>query len=262
MLDSYILMSESLLTEKDVLIASLIGDIIGAIFLIICFILKGFAIRYIAKQKGLKNLWMSFIPFLNFYLLGKVLGKAIIWGLQINNVGLWLAIVAGVQFVLNSLLSFGYYDGYLELFGYTVEYTSKFLQNLANGEGYFYLLLYYVSGIVDLAYIFLHVSFVFLAFRKFNPRKAILFAVLSIFIDGLFGILLFASRKNKQFSYEEYLHMNRRSYYGYYGGGYYGPQQPNNNPNANGEEQKQPEDPFPEFENKNDNDNNSNDFFS
>ena len=189
MFDSYILMTESLLTEKEYVIASLIGEIIGAIFVIVCFILKGFAIRYIAKQKGLKNLWMSFIPFLNFYLLGKVLGKAIIWGNQIKNVGLWLAIVSAVQFVLNTLLNVGYYNQIIEYFGYKVIYSSKFLENWANGTGWLYDIALAISFIVDVAYIFFEVSLVFLTFRKFNPRRALVFSLLSIFVNGLFGMI-------------------------------------------------------------------------
>ena len=234
-----------------------ISDILKVIFIIVGFIFKGFAIRYIAKKKGLNDLWMAFVPFLNYYLLGKVLGKAIIWGNPINNVGLWLAIVSCAQFVLSTLLNVGYYNQIIEYLGYTVEYTSKFVENWANGIGWLYDITLIVSLIIDLGYIFFYVSFIFLTFRKLNPRRSILFSVLSIFVEPLFGIFLFVSRKNEPFSYEDYLKMHARSYYGgsYYNGAYYGP---NNNANQpNGEEKPKVEDPFPEFEsdNKNDSDN-------
>ncbi len=257
MLGSYINLMESL-TQEEYYSAMLFGDIIGILFTIVCFVFKGLAIYYMAKQKGLKKLWISFVPFLNYYLLGKVLGKAIIWGKPIKNVGLWVAIVSLVQFVLNTLLSVGYYNAIIEYLGYSVEYTSKFFENWAKGEGWLYTIVSLISMVVDLAYILFHVSIVFLTFRKYNPQRALLFSILSIFIDGLFGILLFVSRKNKPFSYEDYIRMQQRSYYG---GGYYGGAYNPNNQNANqGEAPKKPEDPFPEF--NSDNDKNDNNFFN
>ena len=241
-------------TDAEYIGVYLVSDILSIIFTIVCFIFKGLAIRYMAKQKGFKKLWMAFVPFLNYYLLGKVLGKAIIWGQPIKNVGLWVAILSAVQFVLSTLLTIGNISVYLEYLGYTVEYTSKFVERWVMGQGLLYAITYYVSLIVDLAYIVLHVSLVFLAFRKYNPQRAFLFSILSVFFSDLFGIFLFVSRKNKPFNYEDYVRA-QRSYYGsYYGGGY----RPNGEQNApNGEEKPKVEDPFPEFEsdNKNDSDN-------
>ena len=241
------------LSQEQYNTAIIIGDIVGALFTILCFILKGFAIKYMAKQKGLSKLWLSFVPFANYYLLGKVLGKAIIWGKPIKNVGLGVAIVAGVQFVLNTLLTLGNISYYLELLGYDVIYTSQFVENWANGEGWLYTIVMFLSMGVDLIYIFFNVSLVFLTFRKYNPQRAFAYAILSIFIDGLFGILLFISRKNKPFSYEDYVRSQQNAYYGgsFYGGGFY---RPNNNQNEDTKQNSTPpEDPFPEFsENNND----------
>ncbi|MBR5438988.1 MAG: hypothetical protein IKV61_02105 [Clostridia bacterium] len=245
------------LASTDYTIAYLVGEIIGILFTIVCFVFKGLAIRYMAKQNGLKKLWLSFVPFANFYLLGKVLGKAIVWGKPIKNVGLWVAIISGVQFVLNTLLSLGNISYYLESFGYTVEYTSKFVENWANGEGWLYTIVSFLSMGVDIVYIFFYVSLVFLTFRKYNPQRAFAYAIISIFLDNIFGILLFVSRKNKPFSYEDYLRAQQRSYYG---GGYYVYRPDNTQAPNSGEAPKQPEDPFPEFENKDDN--NSDNFFN
>ena len=215
--------------------------VLGHVFLSI-------AIYTFAKKNGYKKLWVSFIPFFNLILLGKVIGKTVVWGKAINNIGFWACITGLVATIVNFLIDFGYYVSLFEvIFNCEVSFTSAFINAWVNGESLAWVILYYGSGLFDIAYIFFEVSLIFMVFRLYCPEKSFVYALLSIFIDPpMFGILLFICR-NKPKHVIIRAQPPRSNFYGGYYGGYYGnAQRPQNFNNAEESKQKA-EDPFPEF---------------
>ncbi len=230
---------EELSNSPAVVFYSFVTDVI---FWLIGHIFLSLSIYYMSKKQGYKNLWLSFIPFINFILLGKIVGKTTVWGVKISNVGFWVCITSAVSVLFTILIDLAYYVYLFEyLFNVTVEVSSEFLYTWLSHENAVWLILFYASGIVDIAQIFFFVSLVFLTFRLYNPQRSFLYAILSVFVEPLFGIFLFVSRKNPK----HVIVRVQPPQGGYYGGGFYGtPQNFNqNSQNAN----KKPENPFPEF---------------
>lgn len=231
------------------------GEIINIILTLVGFIFKSIAIYTMSKRAGLKQLYLAYIPFANFILLGRLIGKVIIWGRPVKNMGVWLMIVGILAFITNTLYNL---DAYVVIFAMAVEFLTGrvvesitlpgILNQLLVAKGNFYFGVEIVNAVLSLAKIFLEVNIIFSIFKKYRPDKALFFALVSIFIEFTFGFLLFSVRKNKPMTYDEYLQSmaRKRGYTGYYGenpynrGGY--DRAPYNPPS------QKDENPFPEFD--------------
>lgn len=247
----YTTMVENMLNSPAFALISFISDIVvwlvGHLFL-------SFAIFIMCKKQGFKKLWLSFIPFINLIPLGKLVGKTTVWGVKLKNVGFWACITGIVCTLCNFLLDIGYYISLIEyIFSVRFDITNEFLLSWIQNTNIVWLILYYGSSIFDLAYIFFNVSLVFLVFRLYRPQSAILYALLAVFIEPLFGILLFTCRNNPK-----HVIVRPQTPYGggYYGGGYYGGGYNNQQPPQN---QQPAETPFPEFDGEDKKDNNDSD---
>ena len=227
--------------EPSFVLLSFISEVI---FWLVGHLFLSFSIYHMTKKEGYKKLWLSFIPLVNFIPLGKLLGKTVVWGKTINNVGTWTCIFCAISTFVNFLLNVGYYMNLTTIaFGWTYNISSNLILSWINGTHILSIIISYVSLVFDIAYIFFYVSLVFLTFRLYNPQRAFLYAILSVFIEPLFGIFLFVSKNNPR--YVIIRQQPPQNYYGgYYGGGYYNDNNQNfNNQNNN----QQPENPFPEF---------------
>lgn len=218
-------------------------------FWLVGHVFMAIALFAMAKNKGIKKgVWIAVIPFVNYYLLGKIIGEAVVWGKKIKNVGLWVMIFSLTTTILNLLINFGgYLVNFALAFNLNVTVTNPFLIGWFSGTSVIYTVVYYVSWVFDIAYLFFDVSVIFLVFRLYRPQSAMLFSLLSIFFNPpLFGILLFVIRNDKRISFKQYFRPTNP--YGFSGGGY----NPYGNPYA--QQPKQPpkpqEDPFPEFSDK------------
>ncbi len=226
------------------LITSIATWVVGYVFMAI-------AIWVMAKRLNInKGRWMAFVPFLNWYLLGKVIGSAVVWGKKIDNVGLWLMLLSIAQTVINFLLSIGTYLYMVSLlFNVDFLFTSQFLIEWVSGTGIFYNAVSIFALAVDIAFIFFEVSVIFLVFRLYAPESALLFSLLSLFLDPpLFGILLFVVRNRERRSFKQYY--NVYNPYANYNNGQNG--NPFQSPNQN-KPQNNDVDPFPEFSSGKDN---------
>ena len=233
-------------------IGNLVIWLIGHLFL-------SLAIYTMTKKQGYKKLWVSFIPFYNLIPLGKLIGKTTVWGVRIKNIGVWACILGFVSTFFSFIINLGYYLSIVEyLFNIQFLITNEFLYTWLTNTNVAWIIVYYASYVVDLAYIFFYVSLVFMVFRLYNPRRALIYAIISVFIDPAFGICLFISRNNPK-------HIIVRPQTPYAGGGYYGGFYGGYNPNQQPPQNQKPvENPFPEFgeeESKSDNSSNSSDDF-
>lgn len=238
------------------------SEIGSFVFWLIGHVFLSLAIYTMTKKQGFKKLWVSFIPFYNLIPLGKLVGKTTVWGVKLKNVGVWACIMGIVSTVVTFIIDLGYYKDLVEfVFPVKIQITSEFLISWTEQTSLEWLIAYYVSFVIDLAYIFFHVSLVFMVFRLYNPNRALIYAIISVFIDPAFGICLFISRNNPRYIIVRPQPPQGGYYGGYYGGGYYGGGYNNQQPYQN---QKPIENPFPEFEDedaKKDNSSNSSDDF-
>ncbi len=250
------------LTAQEQLLVSLTSYVNYIGIIIAFFVFKAVAIRTLAKNKGLDKLYLAWIPFLNYILLGKVVGTCFLFRKKIKNIGVLVAIFTFISFVVYTLLNLGYYineAGYLFLGieNITKSITgSSFVYNWLNGQGLFYMISYYAYGyVVSIPEIILKTTLIVFVFRKYVPERAFLFIILSMLLEVFLqipalGIFLFIIRNRKPMSYDDFLRTRIRTDYAYY--------------NPKNQYTKNPEnDPFPEFKNNNENKtDNSDDFFN
>ena len=223
----------------------LVSFLISSLITILFFVLKAIAIRTMAKNRGLDKLYLAWIPFFNYILLGKVIGTVFLFRKKVNNVGLLVTIFSLISFVVQTLLNLGYYVSNLgEILGFNIlDYGSTFVTNWMLQKGVFYTVIYYLYDILALFEIVISVSLIFFVFRKYAPERAFIYSIVSVFIDPAFSILLFVIRNRKPDSFSNYTRVYVRPNY-------------DNSYKQNG---KPENDPFPEFNpNSSKNENSSN----
>ncbi|MDY4676866.1 MAG: hypothetical protein SO373_06950 [Candidatus Borkfalkiaceae bacterium] len=195
--------TENGMTEEQAL-KMIVGSLIfaGAVLLAL-YVLKAVAIFLMAKKCGLKNKWMSFVPYLNFVILGKLAGKVRIFGFAFKNIGLFYAILLAASHlivVLESVAS--------ALFNYHPGATTQL----------FYQVMLYVSAIVNwplsIIELLCFVTLCFGLYGRYTPDRRILFSFLSCF-NFIFPIILIAIHNKKPYeSYDDYFKQKMAERYG------------------------------------------------
>ena len=246
--------------EIELAKSMLFSFITDAVFFLVGYIFRVIAIYVMAKRKGFKKLFLCFLPFTNLYMLGKVIGATKVWGIRFKNLGLWLMISTILTFIFEQAINVSNYIFVIErvFVGGYFEFESQLITDFLNGTGTLFNVVYYSYDVVSLIQLFFTVSLIFLVFRCYKPERSTLFALLSIFIEPLFGILLFAVRNNNHITIDDFLRIraaqNQAKYGQWYGGSNY--QGGGNNYQGgqyngyNNSAPQQEKDPFPEFSNE------------
>ena len=164
----------------------LTSTIIEMILYAISFVFKSIAIYMLSKKNGFKHLYLSFIPFLNFILLGKLVGKMILWGKPVKNIGVFVCIFTALEFALGIFYSL---DTYADILQLSLEFITQgtviidrsFINNLYQNAVLYYVI-EIVYTIITIAKIFFDVSLVFALFKKYAQQNYILFSILSIYV--------------------------------------------------------------------------------
>ena len=225
------------------------SNLVSIVISLALFVLKGVAIYTMAKRRSFDKLWMAFVPFVNFILLGKLIGRVNIWGKEVKNLGLLVCITSAVSVVLGYAIDFGYYLYIIgQVFNVRFEFATAFMREWASQTGLIWTIIYYVYLLIGIIDVILNCWIIFTIFRRYAPEKSFMYSLISIFFDFTFPILLFVVRNNEVMTFEDFLRTRNRYYnqnpnnYGGYnqGGNYY------NNPTPPTNEV----DPFPEFSNK------------
>lgn len=195
--------TENGMTEDQAL-KMIVGSLIFAgVVLLALYVLKAVAIFLMAKKCGLKHKWMSFVPYLNFVILGKLAGKVRIFGFAFKNIGLFYAIFLAASHlivVLESVAS--------ALFSYHPGATTQL----------FYQVMLYVSAIVNwplsIIELLCFVTLCFGLYGRYTPDRRIFFSFLSCF-NFIFPIILIAIHNKKPYeSYDDYFKQKMAERYG------------------------------------------------
>lgn len=261
MLSSFLNMleTEQIMNKSEVLILS---ELITLSIILIGFIIKAIAIFIMAKNQGLKNKWFAFVPFLNYVLLGKIVGPIRIFNVRLNNAGLWMAIITFSSEVLYFLLNLGYYKYVLEtIYPISINVSSDFGLAWMQGEGVLYFIAKMIVSLLNIAEIFVSVSLIFAVFKKYAPERMFLYGIISVFFEFFFGVLLLMVANKKPVDYDSYIRKIReqQARNTYYGGGFNAYQNPYY------KKPEQEENPFPEFSDTQNNENkdkSNDDFFN
>ncbi len=182
---------------------------ISAVIAIVCFVFKGIGLYTIAKREGIKAPFLAFVPFASYYLLGKIVGSVKVFGHHVKNLGLITMIALILYYGLNltyDLLVYG--ENLVSLF------TTGNVGVLPTsyGSAWVDVVLAVFRAISSIVYLVCYVFLVITFFMYYAKKVQIVFSLLSIFFDPLFGILVFVVRKNQRFDYSQYMKMRFDSY--------------------------------------------------
>lgn len=231
-----------------------------AFWILIAYVFRSVAVYLMAKNNNVKPLWLCFIPFANYYIIGKIIGRTSLYGLKIKNIGLIVGILLGF-FTLTNII----YD--------VLKYSDNFFAILLYGkigamEFKNYNVLFYINQVGQILIMFFIICMSMAFAVKFSRRNAIFITIIlsfCIFSIGsemalssyfltfmpVFAIVIFCLRKNKPFALANYYRKSAR--FGNYNGSNYNPQ--GNMNNASGQftqnYQKPEDEPFSEYNSEN-----------
>lgn len=226
------------------------------------YVLRSFGLFTLAKRKGLKNVWLSWIPCGWIYIACMLVGETRVFGISFKKAALWLAIIFAVGEALSLVYNFIKWFPYVAYFFAGGEITIKntgsgsfvipgndFNNVFPSVESAGFIVMNAASSVCELI---VSVSTIFLfinIFRKYYPQHYVLASVFSFL--GLFGPFVFSIRNRKETKYSDYIRARYGNMYGPYSNPY------NGNPNdprygdprygQNYREERPPETPFKDF---------------
>ncbi len=244
--------------RKSLFFVGLIG---GGSLLIALFLLQGFGLYKMAKNRGLKNKALAFVPFVSLWYIGKLAGECNFFGQKVKRAGMYAMIAQIVATLLGVLtivaemyLCFEYGDPQFAEMG--MAYWSN-LTGIGFKVSKFYDISGYLFSIFQLVYKIFLVILLTGLYKQYAPKNYLSLALLTLFIPMSRCIIIFVLRGRKAIDYEAYMRARREAYmrqYQQYHNPYGNPYQ---NPNAYGSGQNgqyrapKPQDPFEEFSGEN-----------
>ena len=226
------------------------------------YVLRSVGLFTLAKRKGLKNVWLSWIPCGWIYIACMLVGETRVFGISFKKAALWLAIIFAVGELLSLVYDFIKWFPYVAYFFAGGEITIKntasgsfiipgndfnnFFPNVETlGFGIMNTFSSVCGVIVSIATIFLYINI----FRKYYPQHYIIASVFSFL--GLFGPFVFSIRNRKETKYSDYIRARYGNMYGPYSNPYNGdPNDPRYGDPRYGQnyrEERPPETPFKDF---------------
>ena len=250
-----------------------IGIVYGITLWAVLFILQGFGIYRMAKNRDFKNKVLAFVPFVNIWYMGKLAGECQFFSQRVKRAGMYAMImqIATTLFAFAVVAAEAYlwfYHGVPEVdtmgYYYWPGLTDNFLYK-------FYELSGYVFWILNLLYKIFFLVLVMGLYKKYEPRSYVVLSMVSLFVPMSRFIIIFVLRNRNAVDYNAYMRARQEAYFrqqqqyynsynnpynrqGGYGNGQYG-QNPYGQPQQNAGEpfsefggQSKGESPFEEFE--------------
>ncbi len=247
----------------------LLAVISGIVWLLPFFLLQGFGLYAMARNRDVKGKALAFVPFANVLFAGKLAGECSFFGQKLKRTGLY-AMIAQIVSTL-----FGISMMAAEIYLYTTHgmptTQTMFgtpcwigLEGFSEVAYGFYETVGYIVPIFYLAFRVLWLILLMGLFRQYSPKNYTALGALTFFFPEAAGITIFALRNRKAIDYDAYMQAKREEFFRrrqeyrrHYGNPYGNPYQNpyNQNPyNGNpynganyGQEENRDEDPFAEF---------------
>ncbi len=227
------------------------------------FVLQGFGLYAMASNRGMKDKWKAFVPFLNVHYIGKLSGDCYFLSQRVKRAGLYamlaqIAVTLIAATVAASEIYLCSMHGTPKLDEWGSAYWTG-LQGFSLTVFQFYNVGSYLLPIVQLVYEILMLVLVLGLYKKYNPQNYMALGFLELFVPLSRYIVIFVLRNRKAVDYDAYMRARREAYMRYrqqnqnpYGNPYGNPYNtPYGNPYANANSPKnapKPEDPFSEFD--------------
>ncbi len=182
--------------------------IISAITELVFFIFKGIGLFVMSKRQNMSCAWFSFVPFLSYVQMGRLVGEVKLFGTRTKQLGLFVAISMFVTNVCSWIADIGTWFEPFKQMVTTSKFDYTLYQNTMNNVSPVFSTLNIISAFSDLVYIVFWVFLLVAFFRYYEPKHPTLYILLSIFL-GLTGIFVFVVRKHDKVNYFE----QQRKYY-------------------------------------------------
>lgn len=191
------------------------------------FILQGFGLFAMAKEKGLKKPFLAFVPFANLLLIDKLAGDCEIFGHKMKRGGMY-AMIALIAFVITSVALISA-EGIL-----FTKYADCISFNRATGEIFwvgldsFGVAVYsfynvwgnFLNSLFSLAYEILLFVLMISLLKRYTAKNYMVLSMLQLFVPISRYVIIFIVRNNKAVDYDEYKraryeeYMRRNARYG------------------------------------------------
>ena len=232
------------------------------------FALQGFGLYTMAKKRGLSKRYLAFIPFANFYYMGKLAGKCRFFGREMKGAHIYAMVAQIVTYVCCTLMIVA--EIYLSQFEFSYDQTTGLLVPASlTGTALGVYNVYDVGGwflsVVELISSILTFVLLIALYKTYNAKNHMILSFLYLFVPLSRFIVIPVLSKNTAVDYDEYMRQKREEYYrrqqqntyhpygqAPFGGGwqspYGGAYPPPQNPDYAGG-QPTADDPFGEFSN-------------
>ncbi len=186
--------------------------------LLVFFILQGFGLYKMAKNRNMKKKALAFIPFANTYYAGKLAGECNFFGQKMKRVGLY-AMLAQIG---SSLLAFATIAA--EIYLYSVHGKPETLTQVGvpcwiglkgvSASVYsFYDVSSYILPIFNLVFSVLKLILLMGLFKKYAPNNYIFLGLLSFMVPESSSIVIFVLRNRKAVDYEAYMRAKQEEFF-------------------------------------------------
>ena len=190
------------------------------------YVFMGIGLYKLSVRRGATHPILSFVPFVRYYQMGKLVGEVRLFGKLMKNLGLLVSIFSAVAFVtVNAYDAYLYARPCIEILqANTYEALAGYSLSVNDLLVTLFLPVNYLSRIAFVVtFAFLVIAF----FRYYEKRRPILYSLLGLLL-GITGIFVFIVRNHDKY---DYMADMRRFYaggpasgngYGGNGGGFYG----------------------------------------
>ncbi len=193
----------------------LIGVIGGVLLWIGLFLLQGAGLYVLAKRQNMGKRWLAFIPFVNIYYMGKIIGECHFFGQRMKNAGLYAMIAQ----ILSTLVTVAYIAAEFYLFwNFKPHFTEDGayywvgLKGFAETVNNFYGVGMYIMALISLVTQILLAILMMGFFKKYAPANYRILSVVIFMIPFFRFIMVFAFRNREPFDYEEYMRRQHEAY--------------------------------------------------
>lgn len=162
--------------SSDSLVSTYLGvltvsALIGIIVAVVIYILIGVGLSTMAKNKGLNNPWLAWIPIGNMYLLGELINDKISFGgFIIPKAKIILPVLWGLYIII----------------GFITTRVASFL---------------YIALLLFIVFYILHLGAIYRLYKLYRPGSAVMYLVLSIIFGIALPICIYIIRNDEPHEY-------------------------------------------------------------
>ena len=193
----------------DFLAAAYQYAITRAVVFLIVYILGSTGIYVLSKNNSLDKAWFSFVPFLRYVQLGRLVGAMRVFGGVTKNLGVFVAVFAFVSFVAVEIYDvYAYYEPCRQMAIANKYFKPEVTISPAT------IVLSLTGSVTGVVSSILNIFLTFTFFRLYERKHPILYSIIGLLFN-LSGIFIFVVRKNKKLDYSSvYERFNFRGGFG------------------------------------------------